>query len=79
MTEKRLQFQGKNTSWEDYSFSWKLGVEGDYGHQGYHGLKGEMYDNFIRLGAMEDVKMSLKRVPETAGNYYILLDIRYCS
>ena len=64
---------GKKYPWKNYSFSWQLGVEGDYGHQGYHGLKGEMYDNFIRLGAMEDDKMSLKRVPESGGNYYILL------
>lgn len=63
---------GKKYRWEDYAFSWKLGVEGDYGHQGYHGLKGEMYDNFIRLGAMKDVKMSKFRVSETSGNYYIL-------
>jgi hypothetical protein len=70
---EEVVIKGKNYHWEDYSFSWKLGVEGDYGHQGYHGLKGEMYDNIIRLGAMEDVKMSLKRVPEVAGNYYILL------
>ena len=64
---------GKKYTWNDYSFSWQIGVEGDYGHQGYHGLKGEMYDNFIRLGALEDIKMSLKRVPEAEGNYYILL------
>jgi hypothetical protein len=57
----------------NYSFSWQKGVEGDYGHQGYHGLKGEMYDNFIRLGAMEDVRMSLKRVPEKEGSYYVLM------
>jgi hypothetical protein len=68
-----VTISGKRYLWNDYSFSWQLGVEGDYGHQGYHGLKGEMYDNFIRLGATEDVKMSLKRVPETGGNYYILL------
>ena len=61
---------GKKYTWNNYSFSWQIGVEGDYGHQGYHGLKGEMYDNFIRLGALEDVKMSLKRVPEAGGNYY---------
>jgi hypothetical protein len=63
---------GKKYIWEDYLFSWQSGVEGDYGHQGYHGLKGEMYDNFIRLGALKDVSMSLKRVPEEGGNYYIL-------
>ena len=43
---------GKKYRWKEYSFSWQHGVEGDYGHQGYHGLKGEMYDNFIRLGAI---------------------------
>jgi hypothetical protein len=68
-----VSIAGKKYRWEAYSFSWQKGVELDYGHQGYHGLKGEMYDNFIRLGALEDVKMSLKRVPEAIGNYYILL------
>ncbi len=36
-----------------YDFSWRWGVEKDYGHQGWHGLKGEMYDDFIRLGKLE--------------------------
>ncbi len=58
--------------WEEYGFSWKTGVEGDYGHQGYHGLKGEMYDNFIRLGKLEEYKHSLRRVPEQSGNFYFL-------
>ena len=70
---EEVSVSGKKYRWEDYSFSWKSGVEGDYGHQGYHGLKGEMYDNFIRLGALKDVSMSLKRVPEEGGNYYVLL------
>lgn len=70
---KPVSVAGKTYQAEDYSFSWQLGVPGDYGHQGYHGLKGEMYDNFIRLGATEDVRMSLKRVPEESGNYYVLI------
>ncbi len=70
---EEVVISGKKYPWKNYSFSWQLGVEGDYGHQGYHGLKGEMSDNFIRLGAMEDDKMSLKRVPESGGNLYILL------
>ena len=69
---KVITIDGKIYQWKEYSFSWQHGVEGDYGHQGYHGLKGEMYDNFIRLGLTEDVKMSLKRAPESEGNYYIL-------
>ena len=63
---------GKHYQWKVYGFSWKQGVEGDPGHQGYHGLKGAMYDNFIRLGALATVKMSMKRVDDPAGNYYLL-------
>lgn len=58
--------------WEPYKFSWQNGVEGDYGHQGWHGLKGEMYDNFIRLGAIDEFRHSLKRVPEKEGSFYVL-------
>jgi len=67
-----LTWNNKKYAWEKYKFSWQKGVEGDYGHQGYHGLKGEMYDNFIRLGALEEYKHSLKRVPEKEGDYYML-------
>ena len=63
---------GQTQRWEPYGFSWRQGVEGDPGHQGYHGLKGKMYDNFIRLGALKTVKMSKKRMPDPAGNYYLL-------
>lgn len=69
---EEVTFGTKKCKWEEYAFSWQKGVEGDYGHQGYHGLKGEMYDNFIRLGAFKDIAMSLKRVPEAEGNFYIL-------
>ena len=70
--DEAVTLDGKKRKWEDYSFSWQHGVEGDYGHQGYHGLKGEMYDNFIRLGALGEEKHSKKRIPEPEGNYYIL-------
>jgi hypothetical protein len=63
---------GKKYQWVNYAFSWQQGVENDPGHQGYHGLKGNMYDNFIRLGELKDVKMSKIRVPEPEGNYYLL-------
>ena len=67
-----LLISGKKYKWEEYSFSWRYGVEGDYGHQGWHGLKGSLYDEFIRLGDIEEVKMSRFRVPEKGGNYYVL-------
>ena len=67
-----VEISGKKYRCEEYSFSWKQGVEGDPGHQGYHGLKGKMYDNFIRLGALKNVKMSKTRVPEPDGTHYLL-------
>ncbi len=67
-----VELAGTKYRWEEYSFSWQQGVEGDYGHQGYHGLKGKMYDDFIRLGAVEEVKMSKFRVSEPAGKFYVL-------
>ena len=66
------QVHGITYKWEEYFFSWQHGVEGDPGHQGYHGLKGQMYDDFIRLGALAEEKMSKIHIPEKTGNYYIL-------
>jgi len=63
---------GIKYQWEEYCFSWQHGVEGDPGHQGYHGLKGQIYDDFIRLGALTEEKMSKIHIPEETGNYYIL-------
>ncbi|HZL10681.1 MAG TPA: glycosyl hydrolase [Prolixibacteraceae bacterium] len=63
---------GSIYKWEEYCFSWQHGVEGDAGHQGFHGLKGQMYDDFIRLGAIGTKNHSSIRIPEKAGNYYIL-------
>jgi hypothetical protein len=57
------------TAWSDYDFSWRFGVEGDPGHQGWHGLKENMYDTFIRLGKFERAgHLNTVRRPETAGN-----------
>lgn len=33
-----------------YEFSWRWGIENDPGHQGYHGLKGEVHDEFLGVG-----------------------------
>jgi hypothetical protein len=60
-------------SWKPYAFSWRWGVENDYGHQGYHGLKGEMYDDFIRLGKIQVEGTGMRRVDDPAGSHYYLL------
>ncbi len=36
--------------WAPYEFSWRWGVKGDPGHQGYHGLKGLVHDDLIEVG-----------------------------
>lgn len=41
---------GKSLVWRPYDFSWRYGKEGDSGHQGYHGLKRTVTDDFICLG-----------------------------
>jgi hypothetical protein len=41
---------GKPYRWTPYAFSWRWGKEGDPGHQGYHGLKENVADDFICLG-----------------------------
>lgn len=33
-----------------YEFSWRWGIENDPGHQGYHGLKAEMHEEFLAIG-----------------------------
>ena len=71
-TSASVVCSNKKYTWEPYKFSWEKGVEGDYGHQGWHGLKGEMYDNFIRLGAIDEYRHSRFRVPEKEGSFYVL-------
>ncbi len=54
-------------AWAPYEFSWRQGVEGDPGHQGYHGLKEEAYGEFLRLGQLVDRHTDYVREAEPAG------------
>jgi hypothetical protein len=67
---------GKNYAWQPYRFSWRWGVENDPGHQGYHGLKEEVHDEFIRLGRAVQPWQgapSVERLAEEGGNFYCLV------
>jgi hypothetical protein len=33
-----------------YEFSWRWGLKDDPGHQGWHGLKGQVHDDFLAIG-----------------------------
>jgi hypothetical protein len=63
---------GKSYRWQPYSFSWRLGLEGDPGHQGYHGLKENVTDHFLCLGRRAEALNEIKYVPEAAGSRYYL-------
>jgi hypothetical protein len=59
-------------SWAPYDFSWRWGVEDDPGHQGYHGLKEEVSDEFIRLGNPKPEWTTIVREKEAGGSRYYL-------
>ena len=67
-----VTFNGGTHAWQPYRFSWRWGVEGDPGHQGYHGLKEEVHEEFIRLGKLTQDWTTTKREREEGGGYYCL-------
>ena len=69
---KPVEFGGKRFTWQPYEFSWRWGREGDPGHQGYHGLKGKITDQFICLGAPRQGKNETVYDPEPGGSRYYL-------
>lgn len=63
----------KSASLSDYSFSMRYGREGDPGHQGWHGLKGKVTDEFITLGARVDAHHEYHYDEEiSCGVYYMM-------
>jgi hypothetical protein len=63
---------GKPFRWRPYSLSWRQGLEGDPGHQGYHGLKENVTDHFLCLGRRAGALNEFKYVTKEAGNRYYL-------
>lgn len=72
--EELTELLNENDQWKEYRFSWRYGVEGDCGRQGYHGLKGKIHDEFIRLGELAVLPWSgsMVRKAEKAGRFYYL-------
>ena len=67
-----VEIGGRTFPWQPYDFSWQWGLEGDPGHQGYHGLKENVTDAFICLGAPKGGHNETVYGPETAGTRYYL-------
>jgi hypothetical protein len=74
--EVPVPISDKPFRWHPYSFSWRLGLEGDPGHQGWHGLKEKITDHFLCLGKTVEGLNEVKYVPEPGGNrYYVWTSI----
>lgn len=63
---------GRAPTWQPYDFSWRLGKEGDSGHQGYHGLKRTVTDDFLCLGKPTSGLNETRYVDEAKGARYYL-------
>jgi hypothetical protein len=63
---------GNPMLWRAYDFSWRYGKEGDLGHQGYHGLKRTVTDDFLCLGRRVDGLNEKRYVDETGATRYYL-------
>jgi hypothetical protein len=67
-----IEIEGKQYRWQPYQFSMRYGVEGDPGHEGYHGLKELVTDDFIALGKRNFSGTSSSYSKEDAGSRYYL-------
>ena len=67
-----VKIGGKDYHWQPYAFSWRYGIPGDCGRQGYHGLKIRVMDEFIGLGDIQHGHPSCNRVAEKEGTRYYL-------
>jgi hypothetical protein len=70
--QENVRIGGKDYSWQPYQFSWRYGIPGDCGRQGYHGLKIRIMDEFIGLGDIQHGHPGCNRVPEKNGTRYYL-------
>ncbi len=53
-----------------YEFSWRWGIEGDPGHQGYHGLKEQVHDEFLAVGNLRTTGTGSNYEPSTRDNCF---------
>lgn len=70
-----VEINGKKYYWQPYEFSWRWGLKDDAGHQGYHGLKGQVNDDLISLGAIDKSRKHMPVYtlkPEAEGSVYYL-------
>ena len=74
-----VKINGKNYFWTSYDFSWRWGRDGDPGHQGWHGLKETVTDEFICLGKPVEGYNEILYQQESAGRRYYLWTNAYAD
>jgi len=67
-----VEIGGEKYPWTQYDFSWRWGKEGDPGHQGWHGLKEKISDDFICLGKANPGYRETQYIQEDNGKRYYL-------
>ena len=70
-----VEWNGKKYFWKPYEFSWRWGLKDDAGHQGYHGMKGEINNEVIALGTIDKSRRHMPVYPlsaESEGTVYYL-------
>jgi len=70
-----VEINGTKYFWKPYEFSWRWGLKDDAGHQGYHGMKGQVNNELISLGAIDKSKKHMpvyKLNAEKEGSVYYL-------
>jgi hypothetical protein len=70
-----IEINGTKYFWKPYEFSWRWGLKGDAGHQGYHGMKGQVNKEIISLGMLDNSKKHMPVYPlkpEEGGSIYYL-------
>jgi len=55
---------------QPYEFSWRWGIENDPGHQGYHGLKEQVHDEFLAIGGVKRNATGSSYEPDGAASYF---------
>lgn len=71
-TSTSTSASGQPASWQPYEFSWRWGPEGDPGHQGWHGLKKVVSDDFLQLGSRHWADRGFVYRREPQGSTYFL-------
>ena len=65
-----INVDGTERRWNVGSFSWRWGVEGNPGREGYHGLKERIDSRFIALGKLTGGFNEKIYAPEESGSVY---------